>query len=165
MYLDVVNPNDMPKADTEKLVAAADAARSNGLDVELGGRTVQNIETGQSPTEMIGLIAAAVILLIMFGSVVAAGLPLILAIGGVAVSSGLAGLAAAITSSVAIMVMTAVPFMMGRPTANRPSMLTITVPAATRTERPAVSSVATVAASGSRPAARHSRNRVTMSRA
>ena len=50
------------------------------------------------------------------------------------------------------------------PMANRPSRLTTTVTPATTTERPAVSSVATVAASGSSPAARHSRNRVTISR-
>ncbi len=49
--------------------------------------------------------------------------------------------------------------------ANRPSMLTTTVLPATTTDRPAVSSVATVAASGSSPAARHSRNRVTISSA
>ncbi len=47
--------------------------------------------------------------------------------------------------------------------AKRPSMLTTTVPPATSTDRPAVSSVAAVAASGSSPAARHSRKRVTMS--
>ena len=74
-------------------------------------------------------------------------------------------MAATITTSVATMVTTAVPFMMDRPTANSPSMLTMTVPPATRTARPAVSSVATVAASGSRPTARHSRNRVTISSA
>ena len=57
----------------------------------------------------------------------------------------------------------AAPRMNDRPIANRPSMLTTTVPPATRTERPAVSSVATVAASGSRPASRHSLKRVIMS--
>ena len=74
-------------------------------------------------------------------------------------------MAAAMTTSVATMVTTAVPFMMDKPTANSPSMLTMTVPPATRTERPAVSSVATVAASASSPIARHSRNRVTISSA
>ena len=47
-------------------------------------------------TEMLGLIAAAVILLITFGSVVAAGLPLAMAIGGLVVSSSLVGLVAAV---------------------------------------------------------------------
>jgi len=95
VYLDVINPNDMPKEDTEKLLAAAAAAERDGLNVALGGRAVQTAEANQSGSEMIGLLAAAVILLIMFGSVVAAGLPLAMAIGGLAVSSSLVGLAAA----------------------------------------------------------------------
>jgi putative drug exporter of the RND superfamily len=95
VYLDVVNPNDMPKEDTQKLLAAAQAAERGGLTIALGGRAVQMAEATQSVAEMIGLIAAAVILLIMFGSVVAAGLPLVLAIAGVAVSASLVGLAAA----------------------------------------------------------------------
>jgi hypothetical protein len=61
------------------------------------------------------------------------------------------------------MVASAAPRMNDSPIANKPSMLTTTVLPATMTERPAVSRVATVAASGSRPAARHSRNRVTIS--
>jgi RND superfamily putative drug exporter len=95
VYLDVVNPNDMPIEDTRKLLAAAKAAERDGLTIALGGRAVQTAEASQSPAEMIGLIAAALILLITFGSVVAAGLPLAMAIGGVAVSSSLVGIAAA----------------------------------------------------------------------
>jgi RND superfamily putative drug exporter len=95
VYLDVINPNDMPKEDTEKLLAAAEAAERDGLNFALGGRAVQTAEANQSGSEMIGLLAAAVILLIMFGSVVAAGLPLAMALGGLAVSSSLVGLAAA----------------------------------------------------------------------
>jgi RND superfamily putative drug exporter len=95
VYLDVINPNDMPKEDTEKLLAAAAAAERDGLNVAIGGRAVQTAEANQSGSEMIGLLAAAVILLIMFGSVVAAGLPLAMALGGLAVSSSLVGLAAA----------------------------------------------------------------------
>jgi putative drug exporter of the RND superfamily len=95
-YLDVTNPNDMPVEATERLLAAADAAKHGGLNVALGGRTVQLAEANQSGAEMIGLIAAAVILLIMFGSAMAAGLPLAMAIGGLAVSSSLVGLAAAV---------------------------------------------------------------------
>jgi putative drug exporter of the RND superfamily len=96
VYLDVTNPNDMPIEDTKKLLAAAEAAERDGLNIALGGRAVQLAETNQSAAEMIGLLAAAVILLIMFGSVVAAGLPLAMAIGGLAVSSSLVGLAAAV---------------------------------------------------------------------
>ena len=72
---------------------------------------------------------------------------------------------ASITTTTPRIVTTAAPRMNDRPMANRPSMLMTTVVPATITERPAVSSVATVAASGSSPAARHSRNRVTISSA
>ena len=94
-YLDVTNPNDMPKEDTQRMLAAAHASERGGLTVALGGREVQSAEQTQPTTELFGLIAAAVILLIMFGSVVAAGLPLVMALGALAVSVGLVGLAAA----------------------------------------------------------------------
>jgi RND superfamily putative drug exporter len=96
VYLDVVNPNDMPVEDTERLLAAANAAERDGLEIALGGRAVQQAEANRAGSETAGLIAAAVILLIMFGSVVAAGLPLAMAIGGLAVSSGLVGVLAAV---------------------------------------------------------------------
>jgi RND superfamily putative drug exporter len=97
LYLDVANPNDMPVDDTERLLAAAERAEGDGLQIALGGRAIQladQPETGS--TERLGLIAAAVILLITFGSVVAAGLPLAMAIGALVVSSSLVGLVAAV---------------------------------------------------------------------
>ena len=96
LYLDVLNPNDMPVEDTERLLAATKVAERDGLKIALGGRAVQLAEAKQSGSEMVGLLAAAVILLIMFGSVVAAGLPLAMAVGGLAVSASLVGLAATV---------------------------------------------------------------------
>ncbi len=62
------------------------------------GRAVQFAEAPDpGGTELLGLIAAAVILLITFGSLVAAGLPLAVAIGGLLVSSSLVGLTAVVT--------------------------------------------------------------------
>ena len=87
--LDVVNPTDMPVADTQRLLDVADGASHNGVQVSLGGQTVQQAEQGEIGSEMIGLLAAAIILLIMFGSVVAAGLPILVAVAGLAVSSTL----------------------------------------------------------------------------
>ena len=52
-----------------------------GLRVEVGGGLVEAAQEGQPP-ELMGLLAAAVILLIAFGSVIAARLPLLLAIFG-----------------------------------------------------------------------------------
>jgi RND superfamily putative drug exporter len=87
----------MPVQDTEELLAAAEESEADGLDVVLGGRAVQLAEEPQSgSTEMVGLLAAAVILLIVFGSVVAAGLPLGLAVASLAVSASLVGLVAAV---------------------------------------------------------------------
>ncbi|WP_161558024.1 MMPL family transporter [Micromonospora sicca] len=96
VYLDVTNPNDMPVEDTERLLAAAEAAEGDGLEIALGGRAVQLAEATRSGSELIGLLAAAAILLIMFGSVVAAGLPLAMAIGALAVSASLVGVVAAV---------------------------------------------------------------------
>ena len=48
-------------------------------------------EQGEIGSEGIGLAAAAIILLITFGSVVAAGLPILVAVAGLAVSSTLTG--------------------------------------------------------------------------
>jgi putative drug exporter of the RND superfamily len=96
VFLDVTNPNDMPVDGTRQLLATAEAAERDGLDIALGGRAVQLAEANRSGSEAIGLVAAAVILLIMFGSVVAAGLPLAMAIGALAVSSSLVGVAAAV---------------------------------------------------------------------
>jgi RND superfamily putative drug exporter len=96
VYLDVSNANDIPVEDTKRMLAAAETARRDDVQVALGGRAVQLAEANQPAAELIGLLAAAVILLLVFGSVVAAGLPLAMAIGGLAVSSSLVGLAAAV---------------------------------------------------------------------
>ncbi|GLI01146.1 MMPL family transporter [Phytohabitans aurantiacus] len=91
LNLDVTNPVDMPVTDTERLLAAADDAARPGLDVALGGQTIQQADAGEVGSEGIGLLAAAVILLVTFGSVVAAGLPIGVALAGLAVSGVLVG--------------------------------------------------------------------------
>ncbi|MCW6007373.1 MMPL family transporter [Micromonospora sp. CPCC 205371] len=91
LNLDVANPVDMPVADTERLLAAADEAARPGLDVALGGQAIQLAEASEVGSEGIGLLAAAVILLITFGSVVAAGLPIGVALAGLAVSGVFVG--------------------------------------------------------------------------
>ena len=96
LRLDVVNPVDMPIEDTELLLEAAEAAAGPGFDVALGGFAVQLAEEGEIGSEGIALVAAALILLITFGSVVAAGLPLIVAVSGLGVSALLTGLIAAV---------------------------------------------------------------------
>ena len=58
----------------------------------LGGQSIQQAEQGAIGSEVLGITAAAIILLLTFGSVVAAGLPILVAIAGLAVCSMLTGL-------------------------------------------------------------------------
>jgi putative drug exporter of the RND superfamily len=89
--LDVVNPDDMPKADSLRMIDMADDASGDGVTVALGGRPIDIAEQGEIGSEGIGLLAAALILLFTFGTVVAAGLPIMVAVAGLAVSSTLTG--------------------------------------------------------------------------
>lgn len=76
------NVTDAGRAD---LTAAVERARTSGLTVEAGGGAV----AGEPPAgigEFLGIGVAAVVLLITFGSLAAAGLPLITAVVGVALT-------------------------------------------------------------------------------
>ncbi|MEV6166391.1 MMPL family transporter [Streptomyces sp. NPDC052052] len=74
--------NNLTDSTTSALKDAAQDARDTGLTVEIGGDALQTMEMSPA-TEMIGVVAAAVVLLITFGSVVAAGLPLVTALLGI----------------------------------------------------------------------------------
>ena len=78
---------DVPKEDGEKLIAAADENSGGGLVIKLGGDPIYAAQSQSSP-EGIGFLGAAIVLLIAFGSVVAAGLPLVIALVGLGISSG-----------------------------------------------------------------------------
>jgi RND superfamily putative drug exporter len=71
--------NDIKPPALEKIENAAFTARSTGLQVEHGGpgAEIVRFSKSQSATEFFGIIAAAFVLLITFGSLVAAGLPLL----------------------------------------------------------------------------------------
>ena len=97
LNLDVVNPVDMPVSDTDQLLAAAHDAERPGLEIALGGQTIQQAEQAEIGSETIALVVAALILLVTFGTVVAAGLPLGVALAGLAVSGTLTGVIAALT--------------------------------------------------------------------
>jgi RND superfamily putative drug exporter len=78
---------DVPKEDGEKLIAAAERNSGDGLEIKLGGDPIYAAQETTSP-EGIGFLGAAIVLLIAFGSVVAAGLPLIIALVGLGITSG-----------------------------------------------------------------------------
>jgi len=78
---------DVPKEDGEKLIDAAEANSGDGLEIKLGGDPIYAAQESTSP-EGIGFLGAAIVLLIAFGSIVAAGLPLAIALVGLGISSG-----------------------------------------------------------------------------
>ena len=78
---------DVPKEDGEKLIAAAEENSGDGLQIKLGGDPIYAAQEAASP-EGLGFLGAAIVLLIAFGSVVAAGLPLLIALFGLGISSG-----------------------------------------------------------------------------
>ena len=73
---------DVTDAARDALHSVADKGGKAGLAVSLGGNAVQE-KAGGGATELIGLLIAAVALVITFGSMLAAGLPLLTAIFGV----------------------------------------------------------------------------------
>ena len=72
LRLDVENPVDMPKEDSERLLDLANGASTDGFRVAVGGQSIAQAEQGEIGSEGLGIAAAAIILLLMFGSVVAA---------------------------------------------------------------------------------------------
>ncbi|MFJ7238435.1 MMPL family transporter [Streptomyces olivaceus] len=79
-----VSGMELEESTKDALEDAAQQARDAGLTVEVGGDALQAVpETGA--TEVIGIAVAAVVLVITFGSLVAAGLPLLTALIGVGI--------------------------------------------------------------------------------
>jgi RND superfamily putative drug exporter len=104
-----VSGMELDDAAKDALKDSAQDARKAGLTVEIGGDALQAVpHTGSS--EIIGIAVAAVVLVITFGSLVAAGLPLLTALIGVGIGvSAITGLASALdlgstTSTLAMMI-------------------------------------------------------------
>ncbi len=83
--------SDVPKATGKRLLDMRTAAH-----VELGGQVIQTAQQGPISSEAIGIAVAALVLLIALGTIVAAGLPLVLALFGLGISSSLILLLAAV---------------------------------------------------------------------
>jgi RND superfamily putative drug exporter len=85
--------SDVNKADAQRVIDTAQSADSENLEVELGGQAIQQAEQqGLGTATAIGLLAAVVILLITFGSLIAMGLPIVTALLGLGTGLGLIGL-------------------------------------------------------------------------
>ncbi|MFF4832510.1 MMPL family transporter [Streptomyces sp. NPDC001315] len=81
-----VAASDLTDADKTHLEQVLDEARDSGLTVEVGGNALDDGRGAGGVAEVIGIAIAAVVLLITFGSLAAAGLPLLTAVIGVGVS-------------------------------------------------------------------------------
>ncbi|WP_406010566.1 MMPL family transporter [Streptomyces sp. NBC_00637] len=81
-----VKAEDLTDTDKAGLEKAIDRARASGLTVEVGGTALAEQPAAGGSAESIGIGLAAVILLITFGSLAAAGLPLLTAVIGVGTS-------------------------------------------------------------------------------
>lgn len=81
-----VTPADMSDEAREELDAALTDAREAGLTVEAGGTALEDNAPPGGVAEVIGIAVAALVLLVTFGSLAAAGMPLLTAVVGVGVS-------------------------------------------------------------------------------
>ena len=80
---------DVPREDVEEIIETAQAASGDGLEVQLGGDAVRGAEESEGgAAEGAGMLAAMVILVLMFGSLLAASLPLITAVFAVGSTLG-----------------------------------------------------------------------------
>ncbi|MGH2551886.1 MAG: MMPL family transporter, partial [Thermomicrobiales bacterium] len=83
--------NDVEKDNTQQLIDLVERSGGNGLVVEAGGSVIGAAEEGDlGSSELIGIGVAIVIMLIMFGSILATGLPIITALVGVVMGTLLA---------------------------------------------------------------------------
>jgi RND superfamily putative drug exporter len=80
----------LPKSAIERVINTAEAARSASLSVQLGGQPIEQVEPPSTgPATGVGILAAVVILVITFGTLVAAGLPLLAALLALGTALGL----------------------------------------------------------------------------
>lgn len=92
---------DLPELDPDELAAAAASLGDlrqqydgQDLTVEVGGLVLEAEEGSGPPSELVGIVAAVVVLLIAFGSVFAMGLPIVVGVVGAASGVALVGLGA-----------------------------------------------------------------------
>ncbi|MFE1922856.1 MMPL family transporter [Streptomyces asoensis] len=82
-----VKAGDLTDAEKNALERAVGEVRRSGLTVEVGGTALAAQPAAGGSSEAVGIALAAVVLLITFGSLAAAGLPLLTAVVGIGVST------------------------------------------------------------------------------
>jgi putative drug exporter of the RND superfamily len=85
--------NGLPKAAIDRVINAAESVRSPALQVELGGQAIEQAQRASVGFATgVGLLAAIVVLLLSFGSLLAMGLPILTALLGLGAGLGVIGL-------------------------------------------------------------------------
>ena len=79
--------NSVDKNDFKAIIATVDAQKVGTIEVEYSKDLVNDLSTLLGAGEILGLLIAAVVLLVLLGSLVAAGLPVISAVLGVGISA------------------------------------------------------------------------------
>jgi RND superfamily putative drug exporter len=83
-----VAAQQLPAESVERVMDLAGEAEGDGLQIELGGYPIERVERSEAGSESVGLVAALLILMVAFGSALAAGLPLVIAGCGLGVALG-----------------------------------------------------------------------------
>ncbi|UPK76619.1 MMPL family transporter [Nocardioidaceae bacterium SCSIO 66511] len=86
-------PSETDPTDVRTIIDTAQEADGDGLQVELGGDAVRNASESGGAAEGLGILAALIILIPLFGSLLAGSLPVIVAIFAVGTSVGIIALA------------------------------------------------------------------------
>jgi len=84
---DVAGVTDVEPATQDAVLAALDTARDAGLTAEVNGAGMQSFAPPGGTSELLGIAIAALVLVLTFGSLVAAGLPIVTALVGVGIGS------------------------------------------------------------------------------
>lgn len=88
-----IGANDLTEDEAEAVLHAADPAKRAGMQIAAGGPIGTELSTPETESsEVIGIVAAMIILTFAFGSIVAMGMPILTAIIGLAAGIGLIGL-------------------------------------------------------------------------
>jgi RND superfamily putative drug exporter len=79
---------DVTQKSLDQITSLAPIAKDAGLKIAFGGQVYQSTTVGISPTEGLGILFAAIVLFVSFGSLLAAGMPLLTALTGIGVAMG-----------------------------------------------------------------------------
>ncbi len=97
LQIDAASNSEVPVETGERLIGLAERATGDGLQVAMAGWAISDAQASEVSPEVVGFAIAALVLLMTFGSLLAAGLPLVTALFGLGIGTTLVGTIAALT--------------------------------------------------------------------